>query len=137
MLEKSIPCFAVQEHSGHITFYMAHGSHYYFLGPQTSIDSPGCARTSPNDYSGQDLSLVCISGVRGDVYPGYEGMYIRGTRGCISGVQGDEYPGYKRMNIRGTRGLISVVQGDEGCKGMNIRGTRGLISGMNIRGTRG
>ena len=47
---------------------------------------------------------VFISGVRGDEYPGYEGMNIRGTRVSISGVRGDEYPGYEGMNIRGTRG---------------------------------
>ena len=38
------------------------------------------------------------------VYPGYEGMNIRGTRGWISGVRGDEYSGYEGMDIRDTRG---------------------------------
>ena len=39
---------------------------------------------------------------RGYVYPGYDGVNIRGTRVWISGVRGYEYPGYEGMNIRGT-----------------------------------
>ena len=39
---------------------------------------------------------VSIS-VRGYAYPGYKGMFIRGTRVCLSGVRGYVYPGYEGM----------------------------------------
>ena len=48
---------------------------------------------------------VCISGVRGCAYPGYEGMNIRGYKECISGGgypgMRYEYPGYTGMKSRG------------------------------------
>ena len=58
------------------------------------------------EYDGVNIrgTWVCISGVRGYKYPGYEGIKY-------SGHEGIKYPGYVGMYIRGTR--VS-----------NIRGTR-------------
>ena len=104
---------------------------------------------------GKLATRVCISGVRGYVYPGYEGMYIRGTRvfmyirgtRVISGVR-ESYLGYEGMHIWvrgyaylgyeshiwGTRVCISGVRGYAypGYEGMHIRGTRVCISGVRL-----
>ena len=72
----------------------------------------------------KEITLVEVYAYEEDVYPGYEGMHIRGTRVCISGVRGYAYPGYEGMHIRGTRVCISGARGYAypGYEGMHIRG---------------
>ena len=81
---------------------------------------------------------VCISGVRGSAYPGYDGceypeykgMHIQGTREWISGVRECEYQGYEcectRVWISGVRECDYPGYECEypGYESVNIRGTR-------------